>query len=313
MPEKDEPKGISRFLDLGRKQRGKISKSMSRKINLSPRQERIAKVGLLFSLSLLLALILSPRISEPMRKYRVGDIAQENVKAIGEFLVEDVETTARKQQELIRRMPPVFDLQSQLGDQVQQRFQKAMAYMREVSQEAVAPPETSPPAKVEPNEAVNAKAQTKPTNKPNAEVKAELKAKANGQSKAEAKSKPSSEIRASYKVLLAHKPEFDRILGVTIPEPTFHLLAKDRFSPYLEAMVSQVLGQFFNQGVISGRSVLQPEPHEILLRRLPSRKETLEHPPYSLIELDEGRKATVRYCREMAVGVSPALRWLVCD
>ncbi len=87
-----------------------------------------------------------------------------------------------------------------------------------------------------------------------------------------------------YKVLLDHKPEFDRILGVTIPKPTFHLLAKAEFSPYLEAMVSQVLAQFFRQGVISSRAILKPEPREILVRRLPSRQETVERPPFSFIE-----------------------------
>ena len=63
-----------------------------------------------------------------------------------------------------------------------------------------------------------------------------------------------------YKALLEHKPEFDRLLGVSIPNSTFHLLAKLEFSPYLEAMISQVLVQFFNQGVISSRTVLQPDP-----------------------------------------------------
>ena len=79
---------------------------------------------------------MSPRISEPQRHYRVGDVARESVKAIGEFLVEDVETTAKKRQELMTQVPPVFDLQEQLGDEVQQRLQKSMDYMRRVSQEA---------------------------------------------------------------------------------------------------------------------------------------------------------------------------------
>jgi putative nucleotidyltransferase with HDIG domain len=290
--EKVEPKGVNRLFGLTGKLRLRISKTLNRKTVMTSRQERLAKAGLLISLSLLLALILSPRISEPLRKYRVGDIAQENVKAIGEFLVEDVETTARKEQELIRRMPAVFDLQVQLGDQVQQRFQKAMAYMRQVSQEAVPSPAPAP-------------VEVKPNAKANGTHKAGLKT--------ELKAKPREEVKVPYKVLLGRKPDFDRILGVTIPEPTFHLLARDGFSPYLEAMVNQVLGQFFSQGVISSRTVLQPEPREILLRRLPSLKEGLEHPPYPFIELDSGRKATARYCRDMAVGVSPTLRWLVCD
>jgi putative nucleotidyltransferase with HDIG domain len=274
MPEKDVPRTISRIFGMGRSLRARFPKSLPRKIVLSPRQESGAKVALLLVLSLLLALILSPRLSDPQRHYLVGDVARENVKAIGEFLVEDVETTGKKQQELMTQVPPVFDLQEQLGEEVQQRLQKAMDYMRRISQEAVAPPQE-------------------------------------GRAGAAAKGKAKSTV--PYKVLLDHKSEFDRILGVIVPKPAFHLLAKAEFSPYLEAMVSQVLTQFFRQGVISSRAILKPEPREILVRRLPSRLEAVERPPFNFIELEEGRKSAAGYCREVAVEVSPADRWLVCD
>jgi hypothetical protein len=274
MPEKDVPKSISRIFGLGRNLRAKLPRSLSRKVVLSPWQDRGARVGLLLVLSLLLALILSPRISQPQRQYLVGDVARGNVKAVGEFLVEDVETTAKKQQELMTQVPPVFDLQEQLGEEVQQRLQKAMDYMRRISQEAVAPPQ---------------------------------------EGRAGAAAKGNAKPAAPYKVLLDHKPEFDRILGATVPKPTFQLLAKNEFSPYLEAMVSQVLAQFLRQGVISSRTLLKPEPREILVRRLPSRQETVERPPFAFIELEEGRKSAAGYCRDVAVEVSPSDRWLVCD
>jgi len=274
MTEKDLPKAISRIYGLGRNLRAKLPKSLTRKPLLSRGQDRGAKAALLLGLSLLLALILSPRISEPLRKYRMGDVARENVKAIGEFLVEDVETTAKKKEELMNQTPPVYDLQEQLGEQAQQRLQKAMDYMRRVSLEAGEPARAA---------------------------------------SAQAGAKPNPKISVPYKVLLEHKPEFDRILGVTIPKPTFQLLAKGEFSPYLEAMISQLLGQFYQQGVINSRSMLKPEPQGILVRRLPSLQEQVLRPPYPLIELDEGRKSAAGYCRDMAVEVSPADRWLVCD
>jgi hypothetical protein len=274
MTEKDVPKAISRIYGLGRNLRARLPKSFNRKTILSPGQDRGVKVALLLGLSLLLALILSPRISEPLRKYRVGDVARENVKAIGELLVEDVETTAKKKQELINQIPPVVDLQEQLGDQVQQRLQKAMDFMRRVSPEA---------------------------------------GRSSRAAAAQARAKPNSKFPVPYKVLLEYKPEFDRILGVTIPKPTFHLLAKAEFSPYLEAMISQVLGLFCQQGVISSRTMVQPEARMILLRRLPSLKEQLLRQPYPFIELDDGRRSAAGYCRDVAVEVSPADRWLVCD
>ncbi|MFZ5448064.1 MAG: HD family phosphohydrolase [Thermodesulfobacteriota bacterium] len=266
MADKDVPNAISRFFGLGRSLRAKFPMPFSRKSLLPPWQGQGAKIALLVGLSLIMALILSPRISAPLGKYRVGDVAQENVRATGEFLVEDVETTVKKREELMTQVPPVFDLQEQLGEQVQQRLQKAMDFMRRISQETALPTQ-------------------------------------------EGRTNP----RPPYRVLLEHKSEFDNILGVSIPKPTFQLLAKSEFSPYLEAMLNQILAQFFSQGVISSRTILQSEPREILVRRLPSHKETLERPPFSFIELGEGRKSAAGYCRDVAVEVSPADRWLVCD
>jgi cyclic-di-AMP phosphodiesterase PgpH len=229
----------------------------------------LGKTALLLVTSLLLALLLAPRTFETMGKYRVGDMARENVKATGDFLVEDVETMAKKERELKAQIPPVFDLEEQMVGKVQQRLQIAMDFMRNALQEAALPlPE------------------------------------------------PGKEIRKAtlpYKTLLKQKPEFDKLLGVSIPEPTFHLLAKAEFSPYLEAMVSQMLEQFYNRGIISNRSLISPEIREIQVRRLPSHKEQLETAPFPFLGISEGRRSAIGYCREMAADFSPTDRWLVCD
>jgi len=273
MPEKEPTDKISRIFGLGRI-RQKLPRALSRQNLAWFQQDKVAKILLLLGLSLWLALILAPRTTISLRNYQVGDVARENVKAIGDLLVEDVDTTAQKQRELMAQTPLVFDLQEELGDQVLGRLQKAMEFMRRTYQEA---------------------------------LQSAQKAKAG--SRGNSKRKPA----ASYKALLEHKPEFDKLLGVTIPNPTFHLLARSEFSPYLEAMSSQVLGQFFHQGVISSRTVLPSESKEVSLRRLPSRKEALERSPYPFVALDEGRKSAAGYCREVAVEFSPTERWLVCD
>ena len=140
MSEKDVPKTISHIFGMGRNLRAKLPKSMSGKGPLTPWEDRAAKIAVLLALSLLLALILAPRLSEPLSNYKVGDVAREDVRATGDFLVEDVKTMAKKREDLIKQIPPVFDLQEQLGNRVQQRVQKAMDYMRGISLEASQPP-----------------------------------------------------------------------------------------------------------------------------------------------------------------------------
>jgi cyclic-di-AMP phosphodiesterase PgpH len=273
VPDKEQPTAkISLIFGLERL-RGRWPRGQSRKPPAPPRDQRPLKLGLLLVLSLSLTFILAPRSATTFRHYRVGDIARENVKATGEFLVEDVETTAQRKKEVLARIPPVFDLDEQVADKAQARLQKAMSYMRRVIQDDTAAIAQTP--------AGGGRRQHKPV--------------------------------LSYKLLMEHKADFDRLLGVSLPNPTYQLLAKMDFSPYLEAATSQILAQFFSQGVISARTVLQPLPRQILLRRLPSKKESLERPPFSFVQLDEGRRSAATYCREMATDFSPAERWLVCD
>jgi len=262
MPEKAEPPGkLRRLLRPVQKLESLWPRLFSRPARAG--HDRSFRFLLLLGLSLLLALVLSPRTYHASRQYRVGDIARENVKATGEFLVEDVETTAQRQQEILDRTAPVFDLDEQMAEKVQGRFQKSMEAMRRGLQE--------------------------------------------GRSGSRLLGARSS------RALLGQKAEFDRLLGATIPYPTFHLLARAEFSPYLEAMVNQVLGEFYRQGVISSRAVMQPEPREVLLRRLPSLKEQLERAPYSFVDLEGVRKSVTSYCRDVAGDLTPSDRWLICD
>ncbi len=273
MPEKEPPEKIRRIFGQGR-----WSSLLTRSFaSLSHRRlERFIKILLLLGLSLTITLILTPHTHRPLRQYQVGDVAQENIKAIGTFLVEDVEITAQRQRELLAQIPPVFDLDEQSAAKIYERLRQAMELMRRKYQELSQP---------------SAPEEDRNPGRKNARPR----------------------FSVIYKGLLEQKPEFDRLLGNTIPNSTFHLLARAEFSPQLEALIHQVLTEFSRQGVISSRNLLTPEPKEIVVRRLSSRKEQLERPPFSFVNLEDARKPVAGYCREMAADFTATERWLVCD
>jgi putative nucleotidyltransferase with HDIG domain len=274
MPEKDASDRISRLFGLGRALRPRWPRTSSRKDPPARRREKIFKLILLLVVSLSIALILTPRPHKPLQRYQVGEVARENLKATADFLVEDVETTAQRQRELLAQIPQVYDLEEQVTAKGQERLHAAMEFMRRAYQEASQPPKAARPG-------------TRGGAAPKASV--------------------------PTKLMLEQKPEFDRLLGTTIPTSTFQLLVKSEFSSHLEGLIGQVLGQFFRQGVIGSRTMLRPEPREILVRRLPSRQEKVEHPPFPFVDLEEVRKTVAGYCREVAADFTPAERWLVCD
>ena len=274
MADKDPPGKISRLYGWGR---GLMTRwPLARNGPAAPEAKKAfyARLGLLLGLSLLLSLLLTPKASVTSRTYLEKDIARVNVKATESFLVEDAGTTAKRREELLAQTPMVFDLQEELGEQAHQRLHRAMEYMRRVALEAQA---------------------------------AEAEAGGPGSRS------PKGKTAASLKVFTEHKSEFDRLLGINLPQTTFLMLVKAEFSPYLEALTGQVLGQFYRQGIISQRFMPTPETREIVLRRLPSRGESLDRAPFPFVQVEEGRKSAASYCREMVMDASAADRWLVCD
>ncbi|MEW6388369.1 MAG: HDIG domain-containing metalloprotein [Thermodesulfobacteriota bacterium] len=276
MPEKESSGKISRIFGRGRSWRPRLHWSLPRKPLPFRDYETGGKLLLLLGLSLAIALILSPHPQKPSRQYKQGDIAQENIKAVGDFLVEDAEATGQRQKELLEQIPPVYDLDEEAFAKVQARLHNSLQFIRQKEQEIIAQPAV--------------KGRRSRPDQSNRQLGAGI-----------------------YKELLKEKPKFDNLLGVSIPNPTFFLLAKGGFSPTQEALVNQVLENFFHQGVLSNRSLLNPEPQEILLRRLPSRQEQILRRPYYFLELEEARKPVASYCREVAADFTPAERWLVCD
>ena len=276
MTEKESSGKISRIFGRGRSWRPRLSWSFPRRPLTPQEYEKGGKLLLLLGLSLAIALILSPHPQKPSRQYKLGDIAQENIKAVGDFLVEDVESTGQRQKELLDQIPTVYDLDEEAFSKVQARLHNSLQFMRQKQQELSIQPAAR---------------------------------------EGRAGFRPESHPRSAgiYKGLLKEKPKFDNLLGISIPAPTFYLLAKGDFSPTQEALINQVLENFFHQGVINNRSLLNPEPKEILLRRLPSRQEQVLRPPYHFVESEDARKPVASYCREVAADFTPAERWLVCD
>jgi putative nucleotidyltransferase with HDIG domain len=277
MSEKDNAGQIRRLYGLGRQLRSRWERLVSGKSRSSRIYARVSKIILLFALSLAITFILAPKPQKPLQNYMVGDISREDVKAVKEFLVEDVETSAKRQKEILAEVPSVYDLDEQAASRIQERLHNALKFIRlEYRQLAV----TSAPA-------------------------------APSESALKGKVKPATpELLTGLQKI---RPEFNDLLGADLPLPTFNLLAKTEFSSTIEALVNQLVGEFCRQGVLSSRSLPNPQPEEILLRRLPSRKEQVVRPPYPFLELDNIRKPVANYCREVAADFSPTDRWLACD
>jgi putative nucleotidyltransferase with HDIG domain len=274
MPDKEISQNISRLRDWGNTLWGKCGWPRHRKTWWSAKHEQPAKILLLIFVGLAIAVILAPQPRKPLGDYKVNTLAQESVRAASDFKVLDAETTLKRQRLLLASLPPVFDFDDQVAAKTQDRLHRSLEFLRQTTQKII---NEIPPAPG-PNG----------TQKP-----------------------PSfSQI---YPKLLKHKAEFDRILGANLPAATFQLLAKSEFSPALEALIFQVLEQFYREGIVASNTIPNPQPKEIILRHLSTKEEQIIKAPFPFIVVDNMRKPMASYCREIATDFPPAERLLVCD
>lgn len=233
------------------------------------------RIFLLVVFSLLAAIIVYPRSQVSYPDYRVNDIAQANIKATADFLVEDQESTAKRQQECITESPLVYDLDERVGAEINARLHDAFEFMRQARQEAL-------------QEATSHR----------------------GGPGAAITSPPFSQV---YKIILDKKPEFERRLGVVLPNNIFYLLARDNFSVQWEDIISQQVNFVVSQGVFSEQSSgLQNQRRHIIIRHLPSWNEKVENNPERFLPVEEARKKVGLYCRE-TVTLPTGSRYAVCE
>jgi putative nucleotidyltransferase with HDIG domain len=274
MPDKEITQNISRLRAWGNTLWGKCGWSRNRKPFWSAKHEQSAKILLLVVVGLAIAVILAPQPRKPLGEYKVNTLAQGSVRATADFQVLDAETTLKRQRLLLASLPPVFDFDDQVASKMQDRLHRSFEFLRQTTRKII-------------NE-------IPPTPGPNGTPK-----------------QPSfSEI---YPKLLEHKAEFDHILGTNLPVATFQLLVRSQFSPALEALIFQVLEQFYRDGIVATNTIPNPPPKEIILRHLSTKEEQIVKAPFPFIVVDNMRKPMASYCREIATDFPPADRLLVCD
>ncbi|MBM4287220.1 MAG: HDIG domain-containing protein [Deltaproteobacteria bacterium] len=237
------------------------------------------KIVLLALFSLLAAVMVFPRPQTTQIDYQVGDIAEADIKATMDFLVEDHESTLKRKQEFLEESPLILDRDERVGAEIRARMHQAFEYMRQTIQEAQRGP-----------------------------------AGEEAESAGAAKSAPKLPFSSLYQLLLEKKSDFDRFLGASLPNNIFYLLARNNFSVEWEDIISQQLDQVIAQGVFSEQtSLLADGRRPVIIRSLPSWQETVEKNPDRFVGLEEARKKVNHSCREALEDLPSGSRNAICE
>ena len=191
-----------------RAKKGEVSSARKTNSHALRLRDLVHREGfLLVVLSLLVAAFITPTFLVNECHYRLGDVAEANIKAKHDFVMEDELPTMKKREEALHKAPLVYDFDESIRTTTLERLDRAFEFMRQSVRKNSNPLDAqSPPAL--PDRAL------------------EMAAHAGDDGRATHGSDRSDAIPAN----LGRKGEFESLLGCEVPEAVFLALLHAGFN-----------------------------------------------------------------------------------
>ena len=182
-------------------------------------------LGCFFLSSLCIAFVLYPHLILPLKSYHLGDIAQTDIRAKHDFLVEDSFTTEKYRQQAREKIPPVYKFDEKLWPGLKTKIHMAFKNMREIMEQ----------------------------NK--------IKKLAKNAVQIAEKKRNSFKIITDGEM----KKRFESMLGINLTLKEFKLLKQKEFSPALEGILFELLEPLYLRGIVENKITLPNTQYGIVL------------------------------------------------
>jgi len=226
-------------------------------------------IAILVAVTVIATLILYPKLIVSRPTYQIGDIADRNIKAPTDFLVEDELATGEKQTRARDGVLTVYDHDQTLAGELTRQVRNAFGRLRSVYRK-------------------NARA-------------------------LEQNDSP-VQVDAVDNRLRQLKPEFEKILGISVSSGAYRILRRERFSAEIAELIIKMLTRILDNGVVANKDLLLRQSETgIILKPVGSEKESVVRKLDQFYDLDQA-KAMVRVTGEpMFKGMDYSLLSLTVD
>jgi len=199
-------------------------------------------LGCFFLSSLCIAFILYPHLILPLKSYHLGDIAQTDIRAKHDFLVEDSLTTEKYRQQAREKIAPVYKFDEKLWPGLKTKIHMAFKNMREIMEEN------------------------------------RIKKLAKNAVQTVEKKRSSFKIITDGEM----KKRFESILGINLTLKEFKTLKQKNFSPVLEEILLELLEPLYLRGIVKNKMALPNTKYGIALVFTSSKREEKIYNPEKL-------------------------------
>ena len=226
---------------------------------------------ILLVIILVFCAILYPGLADTKLNYQIGDVAQRNIKATRDFLIEDRKATETNRTEAAAAVLTVYDHDTELARRTAASIEQAFAEMRKElakAREAFAPPplteETTPLA---PEEVVAL--QDPPASLP---------------------APPAASLPTIDETMADKRQELEERLGARIDQETYGFLVQSGFAPAIAQRITHILTEILRSGIVTSKDILLKEGERgIVLRAVSSGKEQTVRNLRQFYGLDEAQ------------------------
>jgi len=253
----------------------KNKKSLSRIFEDSNRFRWILLIGV----AVIFTIILYPNLVLIKHSYQLGDVAEIDIKAPKDFLIEDKETTEANRQQAVNEALTVYDHDSALSFALTQRVEQTFADLQAL-------------------------------------FKDESKKKNNDSSK---NPKASSSTTTGKKASLHEqtwqmKGEFERKIGFNVSNGAYKILVKEKFSKDIVNLITKILSKILENGVVTSKAILLKESDKgIILRGIETKNEVVVRKLKHFYDMDQANTMVRVIGQPFLKGRSYSLKNLIVD
>ena len=210
--------------------------------------------GVLAVVALIFTFILYPSLVVTQHEYRIGDVAEKDIKAPKDFFIEDAAATEVSRKVAADAVLTVYDHDRNLAPALADRVQNAFGELREV---IAAMPADSVVGDLEPGGATDGL--------------------------------PSADQSRHEKIWLK-KVDFEERLGIEVDEGAYTILEKEGFSRQISEPIARILTAIMENGVVANKEILLREGDRgIVLRDIKTKTEIQTNKLKRFYELDQAK------------------------
>ncbi len=225
-------------------------------------------VWMLLLSSGIITLMAYPELVVTRQGYNAGDVAETDVKASRDFLVENSEATEAARRKAADAILTVYDHDDRLADRTKKRLRDAFAGAAKVMDDWEKQREAREKAERAAEAAAAASAAAAAAGSDAASAPEETAAAPEGPLASQVKPVSLSEA------VRAFKKRFEELLDLEVSEGAYKILEKERFAPAIAESIGHVVSEILENGVVANKELLLEEMDRgILLRGIDSRSE----------------------------------------